>query len=272
MSDLKAELEKRGLSVDGKKPDLVNRLQARLDEEEFGLVPAFGGTDADSPKGAATAATVPVPVTVPPPETIEAVVKSPSEEVLKSQSAKPEATSPDPPPAASQSKPNLAKPGPATTDPETSQNTQTVDLKAKGKELTFEEKLKLRAERFQLPAIKADDESKGKRGPIAGATRGGKKAKVDDDTVPPPPLSADELEKRKKREARFGTVNASEGVAMGTRKSTRVAIGKPGEDTPLLSKEEILRQLERAKKYQISNAKTEELKAMLRKYRFEDGE
>jgi len=38
VSDLRAELSKRGLSTDGLKADLVNRLQARLDEEEFGML------------------------------------------------------------------------------------------------------------------------------------------------------------------------------------------------------------------------------------------
>jgi len=44
VSELRAALEKRGLNSDGLKADLINRLQQRLDEEEFGLETNFETT------------------------------------------------------------------------------------------------------------------------------------------------------------------------------------------------------------------------------------
>jgi SAP domain-containing ribonucleoprotein len=55
VSDLRAALSLRGLSTEGLKVDLVNRLQARLDEEEFGMV--------DAPVAVDTTATTTIPAT-----------------------------------------------------------------------------------------------------------------------------------------------------------------------------------------------------------------
>jgi SAP domain-containing ribonucleoprotein len=210
--ELKAELEKRGLSVEGKKPDLVSRLQSRLDEEEFGLVPT-GGAESSPPS-------------------VAAVAPAAAAEALAYESRFADEALPQEP-GARQADPLVDKPGPRASKPAVAKiaakTTGTLSLKAAEDGLTFEEKKKLRTERFGTLEV-----------------------------------SADELDKRKKRAERFGTV----AEPVKTEKSSKKA--KKTDEKPVLSKEEIEKQLERLKKFGGDEARENELKAMLRKYRFEN--
>lgn len=60
MSELKAELAQRSLDVKGNKADLAQRLQAALDEEEFGAIdmPAPTAATGDAATAAAAASEV----------------------------------------------------------------------------------------------------------------------------------------------------------------------------------------------------------------------
>lgn len=235
--ELRAELEKRGLSVDGKKPDLVSRLQSRLDEEEFGLVP----TAAPSPNSGAGAGG-------PPPASTAAADDDDDE---PKEAAPPDRT--DPPATGEEKGKDEAK--------EAVTAVGVVSIKAKAEGMTFQERVRLRKERFQL----ADDDGDGLATEAAGGA-GKKGGKGKGDSAGPAAVSAEELERRKKRALKYGTTVKGEAAAESGAKKSKTATK---EDT-LLPKEEIEKQLERIRKHGGSEARADELKAMLRRHRFEN--
>jgi len=200
--ELKAELEKRGLATDGLKADLVNRLQARLDEEEF------GGLDDELAAAPASAGS----------KKAEEPKKAPAPAPKPAAAAKEPAPAPAPAPAA---KP-AAKPAPkapeapkeAETSPKPPAETKRVVLGASA-DLSFEEKKRQRANRFGIPVVSNETKATG-AGKKDTATAGGgskkdnklresKRLKTNPDEKPLLPL--EEIEKQLKRAEKFGGVD-----------------------------------------------------------------
>jgi len=183
----------------------VNRLQARLDEEEFGMVD-------------------PPPADSPTTTTTTAAATGKTQDDKKGKKVKEEGTlekgtdsataagaeSTDEPPASEE------------TEKETKADKEiglAVPVKPLPPGLSFEEKKRRRAQRFNIPVVQNDV-----------------------------------LAEKEK----------------GTNTKRQKSTEKEDSEKPLLPKDEIERRLERAKKYGGDPTATEELKAMLRQYRFKN--
>ena len=206
----------------------MNRLQARLDEEEFGL--------AEAPKESA------VPPEAPKPEPSVAAVapKQKKEATPNGAALKPEKTDEASEPPIESKKEDRKSPKSAEASEQASLETQIAKLGEKSA-MTFEEKKKMRAARFKMEVV-----------------------------GPPTEEQRPNTRKRGNKERKEGT--EEDNVGKGNKRQKKGRQTKEEKTKAIiesLSKEELEKRLERAKKYNVDNEQVAEMKAALRKFRFE---
>lgn len=184
-------MEQRGLPTDGYKADLVNRLQARLDEEEFGLVETAVPAAAE-----------------------ETSMDPPKEAPVANEAAPANETAP----AKQQEEDAKLPPKPKDETPITG----TVSTKVTS-DMSFEEQKLARARRFKIPLYDKDpkkridpiiEEKKRQRAERFGLKNDEKQTPKDKKAKTTTPqkalLSKEEIEARLKRAEKFGTGKEAE--------------------------------------------------------------
>jgi SAP domain-containing ribonucleoprotein len=208
------------LPQEGLKADLVNRLQARLDEEEFDMV------DVAAPGASATAGGGEAETTLP-----ATTVKATPSETAAASAPRKDAPKKDAPAVEPKAVPAEAHDSKSGGGPLTKE------------ELSFEELKRRRAERFGIPVVEPPVKEE-----IPGGARKSKRSEPKDEGK--------------------GDSNKIQKTGKQGNSEAKKNDKKQVEKKEILPKDEIEKLLKRAEKYNIKDAKTDELKAMLRTYRF----
>ena len=295
VSDLREALAKRGLSAEGLKAELVNRLQEQLDLEEFGGDALASEESKSAPISAVSAAAA---------KTNEAVtvITNSSKLEVSDDKIKPKVGNDE-----KKTKPKLSFPEKtgveptlktdAVADPSTiSELITAVQTTTDGpdsatsilneqKELTFAEKKASRAARFNLPVVENVDTTKSSdkvsttqqnkrkqtaQKPVSSNQdpdpKSVKTKKLKTQSSEQPILPVDEIDKRLKRADKFGTSGSTDTDALKAMKrahrfpknNEKDKKSKKTTETPaepLLSKEEIEKRLKRAEKFNLPGSK-----------------
>jgi len=252
VAELRAALEKRGLPTDGLKSDLINRLQARLDEEEFGMIEM--GITATSETTTAATATAAAPV-VESSAVVEATTTTPTKTVVPLEEVTTTTITKTVEPAVAVTSTVKAQDNTAPTG----ESKGSTDTKLKEKSLL--EKKKERAARFGIPLKESDKKEQ-------RALRFGIPIKKD--------KKGPNNQKRKSNEGSIsGGGLADAPVLKSNRKTNKSKLTNNNkkqknndEAASVLPKEEIEKRLARAEKFSLGQDKIDKYKAMLRQHRF----